>query len=367
MKIAIIGGHLTPALSIIEALPKDAQIIYIGRKRALEGDQAVSLEYKTITEMGIKFSEIITGRLQRKITLHTIPSLAKTPAGFVKSLSILLRFNPDVVVGFGGYVSFPVTLAAYFLKIPVIIHEQTLEAGASNKLISKFADKVCVSFISSEKYFPKYKTVLTGNPIRKSILSPSKKFEIEGDDPVIYITGGSLGSHVLNLSVSQILPKLLEKFRVIHQVGSAREFRDFEKLSILRDGLNWNKKEKYVISEHFSPSEIGSILRVSDLVVARSGINTVSELIVLRKPALLIPLPVSQKDEQVKNAMFFEKLGLGEVMEQKDLSLKFLLETVNKMVKNIEGYQLKSDSSHFPKNAAQRIVEIIYAAGKNKN
>src|SRR3990167_6775375 len=174
MKIVIIGGHLTPALSVIEALPKDAQILYIGRKYSLEGDKALSLEYQAITKKGIPFSAIKTGRLQRRITRYTLPSLVKIPYGFGQSLTILRRFKPNVVVGFGGYVSLPVILAAKTLKIPIVIHEQTLEAGFTNKIVAGFADKICISFESSHKYFPKEKTVLTGNPIRRTLIKPSK-------------------------------------------------------------------------------------------------------------------------------------------------------------------------------------------------
>lgn len=366
MKIAIIGGHLTPALSVIEELPKEAEILYIGRKHALEGDKAVSLEYETINKKGITFYNLKTGRFQRRITKHTIPSLSKIPVGFFQSFNILRKFKPDVVVGFGGYVSFPVIVAAHTLKIPVLIHEQTLEAGAANKNAARFADKICISFESSGKYFPKEKTVLTGNPIRKSILEPISEFKAQEALPIIYITGGSLGSHFINMLVSSSLSKLLDKYIVIHQTGGATEFNDFEKLSILRDGLNKNK-DRYVLSKYFSTDEIGGILKAASLVVSRAGVNTVSELIVLRRSALLIPLPVSQKDEQVKNAMYIKKIGLGEVIEQKELDSSIFLAKIDHMIKNLDNYKIKTREKAFTKNAAQKIVDLIYDLQKDSN
>ena len=217
MKIAITGGHLTPALSVIEALPKDAEVLYIGRKHALEGDRAVSLEYGVITQKGINFAVLQTGRLQRTITRYTIPSLAKVPVGLAKSILILRKFKPDVVVGFGGYVSFPVILAAKVLKIPIVIHEQTLEAGAANMFLSRFAKKICISFETSRKFFPKDKTTLTGNPVRDAIIHPSKKFDFGENEKVIFITGGSLGSHFINLLVKECLAKLLDNYIIVHQ------------------------------------------------------------------------------------------------------------------------------------------------------
>lgn len=367
MKIVIIGGHLTPALSVIEALPKDADILYVGRKHGLEGDRGVSLEYETITKKNIAFENIKTGRLQRSFTRRTIPSFAKIPVGLGRSLLVLRKFKPDVVVGFGGYVSVPVILAAKILRIPIVIHEQTMEVGFANKIVSKFADKVCVSFDTSFKYFPKEKTVLTGNPIRKSILRPAKKFEIPNTSPVIFITGGSLGSHVINVLVEKSLTALLDKYIVVHQTGAATEFKDYDKLSILKQGLNNNKRNRYIFSKYFSPEEIGSILKQASLVVARAGINTVSELIVLQKPALLIPLPISQKNEQRKNAELLKRLSLGEVVEQKDLTPENFLFEINTMMSEIDKYKLNSDKSHISSNSARRIVEIIYASAKNNN
>lgn len=367
MKIAITGGHLAPALSVIEALPKDAEILYIGRKHALEGDRSVSLEYGVITQRGINFAILQTGRLQRTLTRYTIPSLAKVPIGLAKSILILRKFKPDVVLGFGGYVSFPIILAAKALKIPIVIHEQTLEAGAANKALAKFAKKICISFESSRKHFPKDKIVFSGNPLRQSILNPKRKYEIESAGPVIYITGGSLGSHSINSLVEKSLNQLISKYVVIHQTGSSFKFKDFEKMAILKQGLNNDKRNRYIVAKYFLPEEIGEILKASELVVSRAGINTVSELIVLEKPSFLIPLPNSQKDEQMKNAQFLKNLGLGEVKEQKNLTPQAFLLTINQMMQNIDKYKLSSKQSPFPKDAAKKIVEVIYAAGKNSN
>jgi len=155
MKIVIIGGHLAPALSVMEALPKNTKILFIGRKYALEGDSALSLEYKVVTDLNIPFVGLNTGRLQRKVTKYTFLSLLKFPFGIIKSFLILIRFRPDVVMGFGGYVSIPVIVCAFILRIPVVIHEQTMEAGLANRIVSLFAKKICISWNTSRKYFPK--------------------------------------------------------------------------------------------------------------------------------------------------------------------------------------------------------------------
>src|SRR3989344_6654527 len=167
MKIAITGGHLSPALSVIEKLSKEDVVLFVGRKHVFEGDKGLSFEYKTITSLNIPFVELTTGRLQRKFTAHTLFSIVKIPYGLAQSFLILRKFKPDVVLGFGGYLSVPVVIAAHILRIPAIIHEQTQDAGLANRMLANYADRICISWETSAKYFPRGKTIFTGNPIRK--------------------------------------------------------------------------------------------------------------------------------------------------------------------------------------------------------
>jgi len=368
MKIVLIGGHLAPALSVLEALPKEIKVLFIGRKYSLEGDNALSLEYKTITALNVPFIGLNTGRLQRRVTKYTLFSLLKLPIGIVKSFLILLDFRPDVVVGFGGYVSIPVSFCAYLLGIPVIIHEQTLEAGLANKFISRFARKICISWNSSRPYFPKNKTILTGNPMRKFKILDSKFKLFNNNLPTIYVTGGSSGSHAINVLVGGILEKLLSSYNVIHQAGDAREFHDFDHLNKLKKNLPEKLRDNYILQKLIDPSEIGDIINYSSLIVARSGMNTVTELINFEKPALLIPLPFSQNNEQLKNAKFLEKIGLAVVMKQAELNEKKLLNIINQMVEKIDNYKINENNcENLPgKNAAQNIIFVINYVYKSK-
>ncbi len=333
MKIVVIGGHFTPALAVIDEL-KDHQILYIGRKYALEGDKALSLEYQTITSKNIPFVSITTGRLQRKFTIYTIPSLLKLPIGFFQSLFILKKEKPDVILGFGGYVSLPIILMAAILRIPIVIHEQTLGSGISNKIASFFAKKICISWESSKRFFPQDKTVLTGNPIRKEIIESLSNSETKSVKPLIYITGGSLGSHRLNLFVEGSINKLLEQFDVIHQTGDAEEFKDFERLEQLKK----NKDLKnYIVKKFLTSEEVADVLKASSLVISRSGMNTISELYFLGKPCFLIPLP--QGSEQKQNAIFMKNLGIAEVGFQDKLNPTIFFETIKFMIKNLDKYK----------------------------
>jgi UDP-N-acetylglucosamine--N-acetylmuramyl-(pentapeptide) pyrophosphoryl-undecaprenol N-acetylglucosamine transferase len=354
MKIVIIGGHMSPALAVIEQL-KDAEIFYLGRKYTFEKDLAISLEYEEVAKLGIPFYVINAARLQRRFTKQTIPSLAKFPSGFFQSLNILRKIKPDVVLGFGGYVSLPVVLAAAILKIPIVIHEQTLDAGFANRIESKLASKICISWKSSEKYFPKVKTVITGNPVGSGVLK--EKSVSKESLPVLFITGGSGGSHAINSLVEKSLSKLLEKFILVHQTGDSKEFNDFEKLIIARNKLNPELSKNYNLKKFYSPIAMAQNLVNADLVVGRAGINTVTELIYLKKPAFLIPLPFSQKMEQLNNAKFLKGLGLGEIGEQKTLTPESFIAAIFKMFKNLKSYQLKEHVLAL--DASQNIVKVV--------
>jgi UDP-N-acetylglucosamine--N-acetylmuramyl-(pentapeptide) pyrophosphoryl-undecaprenol N-acetylglucosamine transferase len=356
MKVVIVGGHLSPALAVIEKL-KGEGIFYVGRKHTFEGDKALSLEYQEIERLKIPFFAINAARLQRKFTRHTLPSLVKFPIGFIQSYKILSRIKPDIVLGFGGYLSLSVVRAASLLKIPIVIHEQTLGAGVSNKLISRFAKKICVSWKSSENYFPKEKVVLTGNPIKQAVINAKNKKNEESKIPMIYITGGSAGSHALNLLVEQTLDKLLKKYTVLHQTGGSEVYKDFER-------LEKRKNERYECKKFLTSEEAALAMSKADLVVGRAGINTATELIYLEKPCFLIPIPVGQKNEQLKNAKFIKSLGLGEFVEQYSLTSDLFISTISSMLGNIANYKLKEEV--LVKDAAEKILGVLRDVSEEK-
>src|SRR5258708_36818768 len=167
------GGHFAAACAFMQEAPKTWDISIVGRKYGFEGDAAVSLEYEVAIKNHFQFFDLTTGRLQRKFTKHTIPSLLKIPQGFLQARAILHKVKPDVVVSFGGYVAVPIVIVSFMNHIPVVIHEQIQEAGLANRISSYFAQIICVSWESSIRFFPKGKTVMTGNPIRKEIMHPS--------------------------------------------------------------------------------------------------------------------------------------------------------------------------------------------------
>jgi len=361
------GGHFSPALAVLSEMPKDWEVLLVGRKYAFEGDSALSLEYQTAQRLGLPFETITTGRLQRKFTRHTFASLFKMPVGFFQAQKIIQQFQPDVVLSFGGYISVPVILAAAKMKLPIILHEQTLHAGLANKFAARFATTICISWEESKKYFPKKKVVLTGNPLRKEFLIEGNMEQGTGnrkkdkDFPLIYITGGSGGAHGINILIEGCLGKILEKYHIIHQTGEAKQFHDFENLEKAKSKLPETLQKRYEIKKFIKPEEVMQILSDADLIISRSGINTVTELLYLGKPSLLIPLPYGQQNEQLTNAQFVQRLGLAQVVDQLETTPELLLQKIDEMIADLDFYKKHKEAARhlIHMDAAKKIIKEV--------
>lgn len=333
MKILVTGAHFTPAVATIEELKKypDIKVIYVGRKNTQEGDSSASVESQVLPKLGVKYIPIITGRFQRTFTIYTIPSILKIPIGFIQTLYINLREKPDVILSFGGYVAIPTVLIGWLLSIPIIIHQQTLVSGLANRISIFFADKIALSFKQKNHFFGE-NVIVTGNPIRRIILS-SHSTVSKNKKPLILITGGNQGSHIINKTVEKFLDKLTKITAVIHVTGD-NKFKDFERLQNLQ---NENYQVKKWIGDDY-----GKILQKVDFVVSRAGINTLTELAYLGKPALVIPIPYLYQDEQNINAKFFEDLGLVQILPQEKLTGNTLLKKIKKMLNNLSSLKEKA-------------------------
>lgn len=370
MKILITGAHFTPAVAVIEQLKKisDVKIVYVGRKTTLEGDKSPSQESKVLPSMGIKFIPIIMGRLQRTFTLYTIPSLLKIPIGLIQALYVILSQKPDVILSFGGYVALPVVIAGWLFSIPIIVHEQVLVSGLANKISAIFADKIALSF---QNQLQGKQTILTGNPLRGEILQPKggvayeyqKLFNIAKKEklPIILIMGGNQGSHVINLAIEEVLNKLNKIACIIHVTGE-NKFGDFERLGRL--GELGELGERYLVKKWIEKG-YGTILSKVDLVICRAGINSLTELAYLGKPALVIPVPYVYQDEQIKNAKYFEQLGLVKILPQTRLSGTFLLKNVKFMLNDLNQLKRKAKGAKkivIPDAAKRLALETILLA-----
>lgn len=357
------GGHFAPALAVIKLLKQreHCEIAFVGRKYAFEGDTAESFEYKTVEKLDIPFRTITAGRLQRTLQLRSFLALLKIPVGLYQAIRVVRDLKPDVILSFGGYIALPVTVVGRMLGIPVVIHEQTMRAGLANRISGMFADKICLSFESSTRYFPKDKTLLTGNPLRDEITAAKKQdVLVQGREKLLFITGGSLGSHAINVLFEGILEKLLNNYRIIHQTGDAQEFKDYDRLKAIATQLPSALQKRYYVSKFLTPAEMAASLSHADLVVGRSGMNTVSELIYYQKPALLIPLPYGQRNEQLENANYLQSLGLAVVKNQDDLTHETVYTEIERMMDELSTYKLKKDyHALIHTDAAEKIIAVV--------
>ena len=365
MKLLITGGHFAPALALIEEIEKtkkDVDIIFVGRQYPLDRERTLSLEYKEINKKKLTFVSIEAGRLNRMISVSSLISFVRIPLGFVQAFFIINKYRPDKIMSFGSYLALPIVFWGFIFRIPVYTHEQTIRPGLANRFISFFSKKIFVSFDEVKHNFPRKKTFVSGNPVKPSIFRIiDKPFEIKKDRQVIYITGGSLGSHSINLHIKKILKSLLEKYVVIHQVGDTKEYHDYEDLLIIKNQLPKDLQSRYFLVKHFFDNQIGYIYSISDLVIGRAGANTFFELLSLNKPALFIPLPWSSGREQQHHAEIFTKAGCGEIFHQITPSEK-LLRLIDLMANKINFYKnnFKNLSKFYKKNVSKYLISEIF-------
>lgn len=344
IKFLITGGHLTPAKAVIDELKSRGfkNFQWVGRKFTMRGDKTVSAEYQLIhKDLGIPFADLTTGKVVRFSNIRSfvefIINLAKIPIGLVSSLLILLRYRPKVIVSFGGYVALPLVIMGKLLGIKSVTHEQTVVVGLANKVISKFVDKVLISWEGTRKYFKSSKVVLTGNPIRKEVLKVSTDvYKLNPKLPVIYITGGNQGAHVINRAVIGTIDKLLERYNVIHQTGLTTVTNDYEECRKIAKLHIGSKKGRYIVRGNIFGNEIGEVFSKAALVISRAGANIVTDILALGKMAILTPIPWSIHNEQMLNAEMVEKLGLAKIIKQNELTPEVFLKGVSEAMKGIK-------------------------------
>ena len=372
------GGHLTSANTLIEAMineymisPQD--IIYVGGDLAMEDEKTGnSIEQKLMIGKEFKIYFIRAGKLQRKLSLKTIKLLFRSILGFIDSYRIFKKEKPNIVISTGGFVSVPVCIIAWIFKKNIYLHEQTVTVGLSNKIVGKIAKKIYISFKNSAKYFSKNKTYHTGNILRKDIFLKEKTlntdsnfiqlFEQNSQYPLIYISGGSLGSHVINMKVLSELNSLLEKYRVLFQTGDNRKLKEYELALQKKEELDEQKQQRLLITKYINSENIGYVLNTMDLFLGRSGANTVYELGVLGKNAIFIPIPWVTHNEQYLNAKVLEDIGTAKILEEKYLKNTSLLEECDRFEQQIKIRTIDKErlEAIFPVNAVSKILSDIF-------
>lgn len=354
-------GHLSPMVAVVETIRKIAKE---DLKEPVEF-MLISSDSKfidaIIKETQVPYKIIITGKLRRYGSIQNFIDIFKIPIGFLQSLYYVFFYMPDVIFSKGGSVSFPVVLAGWLYRVPIIIHESDSVAGLSNKILSKLAKRVAISFKEVEEYFNSKKVVFTGNPIRNLVEAgdterAKKTFVLNKDKPVILIMGGSQGSRNINNLILEILPELLGKYQLIHQCG----FYNYDEIKNKIEKMNIPNLEDYHLFPFFE-ERIADAYAVSDLIISRAGANTIAEIMAVGKPSILIPLSTAASDHQTKNAFVIAKTGAAVLLGENNLTPHLLLNDVNNLFSNhlkmIEMMRAAKQQSH--PEAAHKIAEEI--------
>ena len=334
------GGHIYPALAIAEGLKKsykNIDILYIGTEDSLEAE--------LVPKSGFEFKTIRVKSLPRKINMKLFISVKELLIGINDSKRIIKEFKPDLVIGTGGYVSGPIVYAAKKKNVPAIIHEQNAYPGITNKILSRYVDRVLVTFEDSKKYF-KYpdKIVNTGNPIREEIFNADKNkayknLGIKKDKPIVLCFGGSGGQKSLNDSFYKIIRENNIDFQLIHVTGK-NHYEKFMK-QLKDEGVSISKDTKILPYLHNMPEA----LNITDLIVTSAGAISLSEISAVGIPAILIPKSYTAENHQEYNARSFEKKGAAVVMLEKELKWDRLLSEISRLLKNREELNKMSNNS----------------------
>jgi UDP-N-acetylglucosamine--N-acetylmuramyl-(pentapeptide) pyrophosphoryl-undecaprenol N-acetylglucosamine transferase len=348
------GGHIFPAIAIANAFRErhpDAQILFVGAKGRMEMTRVPDAGYKII---GLWISG-----LQRKLTWSNALFPVKLAVSYVRAAVIIKRFKPHAVIGTGGYASGPIMIAATRFKIPAIIQEQNSFAGLANKQVADKVSKVCVAYDGMEKYFPKDKIVITGNPVRKDILSVDLKtgkgknhFGFEANRKTLLIIGGSLGARTINESILAGIEKLMDaQIQVIWQTGKG--YFELYRSQIEKYDTRRIRVQDFV-------KEMDLAYAAADVVISRSGALAVSELCIAKKPCILVPSPNVAEDHQTKNAMALVDKDAALMVADKDAKSKLVDEALKLLFDEQRAKKLSENIIRLAKpNATEDIVTEI--------
>ena len=345
------GGHIYPAIAIANEIksryPK-ADILFVGASD--------KMEMQKVPQAGYPIKGLWIAGIQRKLTLQNAMFPLKLASSLMKSFGIIKSFKPDVVVGTGGFASGAVLKVASMIGIPTVIQEQNSYPGITNKLLSKKASKICVAYEKLERFFPKEKMILTGNPVRQDLLSVNDKrqeaqeyFKLDASKKTVLILGGSLGARRINQLISKEIDWFLSQgVQIIWQCGKLY-FEEYK---------HFNDKDGVQVLSFIDRMDL--VYAAADVVISRSGASSVSELCLVGKPVVFIPSPNVAEDHQTKNAQAIVDKHGAILLKEKELDEQF--EVVFEALLNDVGKQ-QSLSENIKTlampNATKQIVDEI--------
>jgi UDP-N-acetylglucosamine--N-acetylmuramyl-(pentapeptide) pyrophosphoryl-undecaprenol N-acetylglucosamine transferase len=344
------GGSATPVLAVANELRErvpDVELLYVATRDGPEASLAA--------DEGIPYVGIATGKLRRYWDTQNVTDVGRIAQGVGQSLAQVRRFHPDVAMGAGGFASVPPLAAAGLLRVPVLIHQQDVIPGLANRLLVPFATRITVSLPDTLPAFPRGRSVLRGNPVRRRVLEgrAEEAFRLLGlvpGLPVLVATGGGTGALSLNRIIAAAAPSLVERCQVVHLTGRGR-------------GVPTPDLGPHYQQREFLVDEMAHLLAAADLVITRAGLGTLSELSALGKPSIVVPLPRSHQDA---NARAFARVGAAIAVDQDDLTPESLSRLVFDLLADEPRRQQLASAIRqvMPRDAAARIAEDVLAIAR---
>ncbi len=360
------GGHIYPALTLIRTLQQRVdklEVLYVGTHAGLEAD--------IIPKEGIPFATVDLQGFKRSLSPENFLRAAKAIKGVGKAMGIVRKFQPDVVVGTGGYVCGPVLMAASLLGIPALIQEQNVIPGITNKILSKFVNKIATGCQEANSAFPAEKVIFTGNPIRREVMAPRQEgdYEAFGLRPgprTILVSGGSRGARTINRAMVDVLKHYAGRrdVQILHATGKG-EYDDIQQ-RIAAAGVDLQQVDNIVVKPYLY--NMPQAMAIADLAVFRAGATGLAELTAKGIPAILIPYPYAAENHQEYNARAVEKAGAAKVILNKDLTAQILIETIDSMIGHQDKLSAMAEASRKlgRPEASDTISELIIELARSK-
>lgn len=372
MKILISGGHPTPALAFIDFLDKLSpapEIVFVGRLFSKTNNEQRSAEFDEVKRRNHRFVPLTSGKLSLLNPLSAVVQATLVIRGIAEAFVLIAREHPSVFVSFGGYLAVPLAIACWLWGVPIVTHEQTHSIGVANAIIGRLAKKIALSYEDTEHQAFAKKTVITGNLIRPMILQSSKTaplwFGASRDYPVLYVTGGSQGSEIINTTIAQAIKQLTKQWIVIHQCGMRTTKRNYlAELENVRQSLPRAQQSRYIIREWIGENELAWIYTISTAIISRSGANTSEEIARRGIPAIFIPLPFSRHQEQLENARVLAAQKAALLIHQKQLSAQTLLEALEQLKAEYNAMKKRLRALTFIENPAKQLWQVVQSVSK---
>lgn len=352
------GGHFYPLIAVAEAVREivkdkafaEVKLYYFSNK---------PYSQKDLDELGIEFRSVMAGKMRLYASVQNFFDIFKAGIGVLQALWKLFLIFPDVVFAKGGFASFPTIVAAYILRIPIIIHESDSVPGRVNRIAAKMAYRIAISYKETIEFFPNNKTAYTGQPIRTDVATPIRGagfdyMGLEKDTPVLAVFGGSQGAKVINEAIIGVLPQLVEKYQVVHQTGGEHIQSMKETAQLVLGSSEYARRyHPYPFLEPLAYQMVGGVAK---LVVTRAG-SSLFEFAAWGVPAIAVPIAKSNGDHQRKNAYNYARTGAGHVIEEQNLTPHILVAEIDRIMQNESLYgDMQAAAGNFYQAGAARVI-----------